>query len=94
VLYSEQRRADFVPREDALSFDRPTAACLMGTGMLAALGAAARDTLEGPNLAALLAEARRAGGPGRGRRGFDDGNAAGRAGKAPPASEGVVLGPA
>ncbi|KIY95316.1 Exocyst complex component 5 [Monoraphidium neglectum] len=56
VLYSEQRRADFVPRDDALSFDRPTSACLMGTGMLSALGAAAHDTLEGPNLTALLSE--------------------------------------
>jgi hypothetical protein len=45
-----------VPRDDALSFDRPTPACLMGTGMLGALGAAARGTLEGPNLTAVLSE--------------------------------------
>ena len=56
VLYSEQKRADFVPRDDALSFDRPTTACLLGTSMLCALGAAARNTLDGPNLTALLSE--------------------------------------
>lgn len=56
VLYSEQRRSDFQPRDDELSFDKPTAACLLGTGMLAALGGAARVALEGPNLTALLSE--------------------------------------
>ncbi|GBF89405.1 exocyst complex component [Raphidocelis subcapitata] len=56
VLYSEQRRSDFLPRDDELTFDRPTPACLLGTGMLAELGAAARGALEGANLGALLAE--------------------------------------
>lgn len=59
VLSSEQRRSDFMPRDDALSFDRPTSACLLGTALLSALGAAAKDTLEGNNLQAFLAEVRR-----------------------------------
>lgn len=58
VLGSEQRRSDFMPRDDALSFDRPTPACLLGTALLSALGAAAKDTLEGNNLRAFLAEVR------------------------------------
>lgn len=62
VLSSEQRRSDFMPRDDSLSFDRPTSACLLGTALLSALGAAAKDTLEGNNLRAFLAEV-------RGRRG-------------------------
>lgn len=45
-----------MPRDDALSFDRPTSACLLGTALLSALGAAAKDTLEGNNLKAFLTE--------------------------------------
>jgi hypothetical protein len=56
MLSSQQRRADFMPRDDALSFDRPTSACLLGTALLSALGAAAKDTLEGNNLKAFLTE--------------------------------------
>ena len=56
VLGSEQRRSDFMPRDDVLSFDRPTSACLLGTALLSALGAAAQETLEGNNLRAFLAE--------------------------------------
>ncbi|KAI8464865.1 MAG: exocyst complex component Sec10-domain-containing protein [Monoraphidium minutum] len=56
VLYTEQRKSDFVPKDEALSFDRPTPACMLGTSMLSALGAAGRDTLDGPNLAAVLSE--------------------------------------
>jgi hypothetical protein len=56
VLSSEQRRSDFMPRDDALSFDRPTSACLLGTALLSALGGAAKDTLDGNNLRAFLAE--------------------------------------
>lgn len=48
-----------MPRDDSLSFDRPTSACLLGTALLSALGAAAKDTLEGNNLRAFLAEVRR-----------------------------------
>jgi hypothetical protein len=58
VLGSEQRRSDFMPRDDALRFDQPTSACLLGTALLSALGAAAKDTLEGNNLRAFLAEVR------------------------------------
>lgn len=56
VLGSEQRRSDFMPRDDVLSFDRPTSACLLGTALLSALGSAAKETLEGNNLRAFLAE--------------------------------------
>jgi hypothetical protein len=65
VLLSEQRRSDFLPREsggqrggqhDALSFDRPTAACLLGTALLSALRSAASDTLQGANRSQFLAE--------------------------------------
>ena len=58
VLYTEQRKADFIPKDDDLSFDRPTNACMMGTALLGALGRAARRTLEAPNLAPILAEVR------------------------------------
>ena len=58
VLGSEQRRSDFTPRDDALSFDRPTSACLLGTALLAALGAAAKGALGGNNLRLFLAEVR------------------------------------
>lgn len=58
VLSSEQRRPDFMPRDDALSFDRPTSACLLGTALLAALGSAAKDTLDGNNLRLFLTEVR------------------------------------
>eukprot|EP00775_Hariotina_reticulata_P013513 gene13513-13638_t len=61
LLSSEQRRSDFLPRDDELTFDRPTAACLLGTALLAALGQAAQETLDGTNLRQFLAEvARRA----------------------------------
>jgi hypothetical protein len=63
VLASEQRRSDFLPRDDALSFDKPTAACLLGTALLAALRDAAGATLEGPNRKHFLTEV------GRGLRG-------------------------
>eukprot|EP00882_Tetradesmus_deserticola_P020200 GHRQ01021777.1.p1 GENE.GHRQ01021777.1~~GHRQ01021777.1.p1 ORF type:complete len:385 (+),score=188.27 GHRQ01021777.1:1103-2257(+) len=56
VLTSEQRRSDFTPRDDTLSFDKPTAACLLGTALLAALQDAAIATLEGPNRQQFLAE--------------------------------------
>jgi hypothetical protein len=56
VLTSEQRRSDFTPRDDALSFDKPTAACLLGTALLAALRDAAGATLEGPNRKHFLTE--------------------------------------
>jgi hypothetical protein len=56
VLTSEQRRSDFTPRDDALSFDKPTAACLLGTALLAALRDAASATLEGPNRKHFLTE--------------------------------------
>lgn len=59
VLSSEQRRSDFMPRDDTLSFDRPTSACLLGTALLSALGGAAKDTLDGNNLRAFLAEVAR-----------------------------------
>lgn len=68
VLGNEQRRSDFMPRDDALSFDRPTSACLLGTALLSALGAATKDTLEGNNLHALLAEVRTAQTPGTSAR--------------------------
>jgi hypothetical protein len=58
VLYSEQRRGDFLPADSDLSFDRPTPAAMMGTALLAALAGAARATLEPPNLAPFLAEVR------------------------------------
>jgi hypothetical protein len=56
VLASEQRRSDFTPRDEALSFDKPTAACLLGTALLAALRDAAGATLEGPNRKHFLTE--------------------------------------
>eukprot|EP00877_Chromochloris_zofingiensis_P003097 jgi/Chrzof1/12789/Cz07g07190.t1 len=56
VLYNEQRQRDFTPRDDALSFDKPTGACMMATAMLHALGAAANDTLESSNLQSFAAE--------------------------------------
>lgn len=57
VLASEQRRSDFLPRDDAaVSFDRPTPACLLGTALLQALGVAASDALEGANLRLFLTE--------------------------------------
>jgi hypothetical protein len=56
VLTSEQRRSDFTPRDDVLSFDKPTAACLLGTALLAALRDAAGATLEGPNRKHFLTE--------------------------------------
>ena len=60
MLATEQRRSDFAPRDDAaLSFDRPTGAAMMACALLRALEAAARDTLEGPNLGSFLAEVRR-----------------------------------
>lgn len=58
VLYNEQRQRDFTPRDDALSFDKPTGACMMATAMLHALGAAANDTLESSNLQSFAAEVR------------------------------------
>jgi len=58
VLGSEQRRSDFMPRDDVLSFDRPTSACLLGTALLSALGGAAKDTLEGNNQRLFLTEVR------------------------------------
>lgn len=59
VLGSEQRRSDFMPRDDVLSFDRPTSACLLGTALLSALGAAAKDTLGGNNQRLFLTEVER-----------------------------------
>ncbi|WIA33366.1 hypothetical protein OEZ86_006503 [Tetradesmus obliquus] len=59
ALTSEQRRSDFTPRDDVLSFDQPTAACLLGTALLAALRDAAGATLEGPNRKHFLTEVSR-----------------------------------
>jgi hypothetical protein len=57
VLYSEQRKADFLPKDtSAIAFDKPTAACLMVTAMLAALRSAACDSLSGANLSSFLEE--------------------------------------
>jgi len=56
LLSSEQRRSDFLPRDDELTFDRPTSACLLGTALLGALGQAAQETLDGTNLKHFLAE--------------------------------------
>lgn len=56
ALSSEQRRSDFTPRDDALSFDRPTSACLLGTALLMALRDAVQGTFEGPNRQAFLDE--------------------------------------
>jgi hypothetical protein len=48
VLYAEQRKADFLPRDtSAVAFDKPTNACLMVTAMLAALRVCACDRLGG-----------------------------------------------
>ncbi|KAF8067429.1 SEC10a [Scenedesmus sp. PABB004] len=59
VLGGEQRKADFMPRDSAVSFDKPTSACLLGTALLAALGSSARDTLAGANRRAFLTEVSR-----------------------------------
>ncbi len=56
ALSSEQRRSDFTPRDDAVSFNKPTGACMLATAMLGALNRAARDCLEGSNLSSFLAE--------------------------------------
>ncbi len=56
VLASEQKRTDFAPVDDAVSFDRPTGACMMATAMLTALSAAAEDCLDGSSLASFHAE--------------------------------------
>lgn len=56
ALTSEQRRSDFMGRDDALSFDKPTPACLLGTALLAALGDAVAGTLDGQNKKHFLNE--------------------------------------
>lgn len=58
ALSSEQRRSDFLPRDDALSFDKPTSACLLGTALLVAMRDAVQGTLEDANKQAFLAEVR------------------------------------
>ena len=56
ALSSEQWRSDFLPRDDAVSFDKPTSACLLGTALLVALRDAVEGTLEDANKQAFLAE--------------------------------------
>ncbi len=56
LLFSEQRRSDFTPRDDAVNFDKPTPACLLGTALLVALRDAVLGTLEGSNRQAYMAE--------------------------------------
>jgi exocyst complex component 5 len=57
VLLVEQRRTDFLPKDDAMpNLERPTTACLLLTAMLQSLHIAAEENLEAANAGAFRYE--------------------------------------